>query len=263
MNIEDPEKQQDIDRLTKTFDRFRPYSGVLSKDEILQYAPNSRAAAEIRLSQGKNDFRDKSIINGLKMWKISGMLFLMIFLLIISIIFNIQSLGIFVAVMTLIAVPIIIVYIIYLLFIKRYNSTEEAKPQKKVISKKNPKRITDPKLIKIEELKETYFSKEKMARDLVEERFTPPQITYDKFISAIDSSTKLFTNETETIEELINLDSNEKINIEIDKRIDILYSLIEKMEDLSNELILTKTRDNDEEVIEELDNIIASIKDYK
>ena len=240
MNIEDPKKQQDIDRLTKTSDRFKPYSGVLSKNEILEYAPNSRAAAEIRLKLGQADFKDKQIVNWIKLWKISGMLFSLTILLIISIIFKIEILTIIVAITALFAIPLTIIYLIYLLFIKKYNSSDDTKPQKKVISKKNPKRRISPKLIQIEEIKENYFSKEKMARDLVEERFTPPQITYDKFISVIDKSTKLFTNELETIEELINLNPNEKINIEIDKRINILYSLTEKMEDLSNELILTK-----------------------
>ena len=263
MNIENPKKQQDIDRLTKTVDRFKPYSGVLSKNEILEYAPNSRAAAEIRLNLGENNVKDKMLVNWLKTWKISGILFTLVFLLIISISLRIESLALITATIALISVPVTIIYIIYLLFIKKYTFPDAPKPQKKVVPKQTPKRMTNPKLIQIEELKETYFSKEKIARELVEERFTPPQITYDKFISVIDSSTRLFTKEFETIEELANLDSNERINIEIDKKINILYSLIEKMEDLSNELILTKSQDNDEEVIEELEDLITSLKDYK
>ena len=121
MNIGNPKKQKDIERLTKTIDRFKPYSGVLSQNEILEYAPNSRAAAEIRLNLGENNLKDKMLVNWLKTWKICGLLFALIFLLIISIVFEIKTLAILIAFIALLCVPIIIIYLIYLLFIKKYN----------------------------------------------------------------------------------------------------------------------------------------------
>lgn len=263
MNIEESQKQNDIYRLTKTFDRLKPYSGVLSDDEILKYAPDSRAAAEIRLSRGENNLKDKSLVNGITGWKIVGILFFILFLLLISIALNIHSLAYISAIMAIFAISLSIIYIIYILFIKKYNvtSNETIESPKKIITKKAQPFETNPKLKEVEDLKDTYYYKEQIARDLVEKRFTPPQITYDKFISVIDKSTSVFNNEYEKTKELINLNTTERIDNEIDKKIDILKSLIQKMEGLSKELILTDNS-NEKAVIGELDELISSIKDY-
>ena len=264
MNIEESQKQNDIYRLTKTFDRFKPYSGVLSEDEILKYAPNSRAAAEIRLSHGNNSLKDKSLVNGITGWKLVGILFFILFLLLFSVAFDIHSLAFLSAIMGIIAIPFSIIYIIYILFIKKYNFTSNEitiEPPKRITSKKTKKLEINPKLKEVEDLKDAYYYKEQIARDLVEKRFTPPQITYDKFISVIDKSTSVFDNEFEKTKELINLNTNEKIDNEINRKIEILNSLIQKMEDLSKELILTDNS-NEKEVIGDLDDLISSIKDY-
>ena len=264
MNIEESDKQKDIHRLTKTFDRFKPYSGVLSEDEILRYAPNSRAAAEIRLSRGENSLKDKSLVNGITGWKLAGSLFFILFLLLFGVALDIHSLVFLSLIMAIIAIPVSIIYIIYILFIKKYNFTSKEKtiePPKRIITKKTEKLEMNPKLKEVEDLRDAYYYKEKIARDLVEKRFTPPQITYDKFISVIGKSTSVFNNEFEKTKELINLNTNEKIDNEINKKIEILKSLIQKMEDLSKELILTDNS-NEKEVIGELDDLISSIKDY-
>lgn len=263
MNIEESQKQKDIYRLTKTFDRFKPYSGVLSEEEILEYAPDSRAAAEIRLSRGENNLKDKSIINGIACWKLSGGLFFIIFLLLISIAFNIDALTFISLIMAIFAIPLSIIYIIYILFTKKYDFTSDEiiESPKRTIGKKTENLEINPKLKEVEDLKNNYYHKEQIARDLVEKRFTPPQITYDKFISVIDKSTNIFNNEVEKTKELINFNTTEKIDNEINRKIEILKSLIQKMEDLSNELILTDNS-NETEVIGELDDLISSLKYY-
>lgn len=264
MNIEKSQKENDIYRLTKTTDRIKPYSGVLSEEEILEYAPNSRAAAEIRLARGGNSLKDKSLVNSITGWKLVGALFLILFLLIISVILNIEFLAFISVFMAVIAIPVTIIYMAYIFFIKKYSFTPKAKiePPKKAIVKKTPNLDSNPKLKEIEDLMDDYYHKEQIARDLVEKRFTPPQITYDKFISVIDKSTDVFNNEVEKTKELINLNTNEKIDNEINGKIEILNSLIKKMEDLSKELILTDNSDDDDEVLSELDDLISVIKDY-
>lgn len=181
----------------------------------------------------------------------------------------------------IIAVPIFIIgYAVH-----RLTSSE---PVKKVVEKTQPvihKKEAEPKTeIKIKpksevyhfsryrrelnEIKMMYEIKERNARDLIEKRFTPPQLTYDKFISSVDNSTKMFNIHSEVILNIIDMASqdSEKIDHELNDRLDILKTLLKKMDELIDELVLSLNDDEKEgdptNLINELDDLIDSVKSY-
>lgn len=166
-------------------------------------------------------------------------------------------------------------YFFYLKYYPQGNSTNE----KTALKITNNEDINSSKNLQsfniyqtqIDDLKSLYEVKENIAKDLIEKRFTPPQITYDKFISVVNSCTDLFNNQVEVISDLINF-SNEhtrQIDYEIESRINILKSIIEKIDSLTNELVLNigKSKSEDdkavENILEDMENLISSIKDYK
>ena len=113
-----------------------------------------------------------------------------------------------------------------------------------------------------------YEIKEKNARSLIEKRFTPPQLTYDRFIASVDNSTKMFNMHSDAVSNIIGLASQDsaKIDHEINNRLDILESLVKKMDELVNELVLSlnenEEEDNVSNVFEDMDNLIDSVKNY-
>lgn len=120
---------------------------------------------------------------------------------------------------------------------------------------------------RIMQLSREYSQKEKHTRELIEKRFAPPQLTYTKFIGVVDKSTKLFNTEADSAMTMINLASegSPKIENEIKSKIDILESIIDKMDDLTNELVLTMDKSSDEEVgnlFDDMSNLIRSVSDY-
>ena len=56
-------KQKEIMRLTDSLGKAEPVKGILSDEEILEYAGDSKAAANIRLEKGDDEFSDKWIIH--------------------------------------------------------------------------------------------------------------------------------------------------------------------------------------------------------
>ena len=121
---------------------------------------------------------------------------------------------------------------------------------------------------KLSELSIMYEIKEKNARSLIEKRFTPPQLTYDRFIASVDNSTKMFNMHSDAVSNIIGLASQDsaKIDHEINNRLDILESLVKKMDELVNELVLSlnenEEEDNVSNVFEDMDNLIDSVKNY-
>lgn len=121
---------------------------------------------------------------------------------------------------------------------------------------------------KLNKLKAMYEIKERNARNLIEKRFTPPQLTYDRFIASINNSTKLFNKHFEAVLNILELASHdsEKIDHEINNRINILESLVSKMDELIDELILSLNEDEEEDnvsgVFEDMEGLINSVKDY-
>ena len=135
-----------------------------------------------------------------------------------------------------------------------------------------PTSDTIPEFVKyknqVNELNREFKTKEKSTRELIEKRFAPPQLTYDKFISVVDKSSTLFKTQALSCLSIINLasESSPRLENEIKSKINILKSLIDKLDDLQNELVLTMDDSNDDEInniFDEMQDLISSVKDYE
>lgn len=150
------------------------------------------------------------------------------------------------------------------------NEPVKVKTVEKVIEKKTPGVIPEFVQYKneINQLDNEFKTKEKHVSELIEKRFTPPQLTYTKFMGVVDKSKELFNHQYDSALTMINLASeySPKIEDEIKSKINILNTIIDKLDDLANELVLTMESSNDDEVNELFDNIndlIHSVKDYE
>lgn len=120
----------------------------------------------------------------------------------------------------------------------------------------------------IEELKNDFDSKAADTRDLIEKRFEPPQLTYTRFIGVVDKSSDVFNHQFESAMNMINLagEYSAKIDNELKSKIKILTSIIDKLEDLESELVVTMDDANEDEVnnlFDEMSDLVKSVKDYE
>ena len=120
----------------------------------------------------------------------------------------------------------------------------------------------------VEALIKEYKVKETHTRDLIEKRFEPPQLTYSRFIGVVDKSTKMFDHQSDSALTMINLanDYSPKIENEIKSKISILRQIIAKLDDLTNELVLTMEKSDDDEInnlFDDMSNLINSVNDYE
>lgn len=155
--------------------------------------------------------------------------------------------------------------------------------QKKIENKSKPQiKIKKPKILEkssqksekfgqyksqVEDLHKQFNSKDKNARKLIKQRFEPPQLTYTRFIAVVDKSEELFNREYDSAMNLIRLgdENSPKIEAEIKSKIEVLKSIIQKIDDLSNELVLAMDSSEDHDVdnlIGDMENLIKSVKDY-
>lgn len=121
---------------------------------------------------------------------------------------------------------------------------------------------------KISSLQVEFDAKEQVARELIEKRFQPPQLTYTRFISLVDKSKKIFNKESESSMNILNLatEDSPRVDSEIKSKIRIMKSIISKIDDLTNELVLSMDSADDGDVdmlIDDMEDMIGSIKDYK
>lgn len=272
-------KEEEILRLTslenKRFIRKserEPRIGILTDDEILDYARNSIAASEIRLKRGIGNLSDKiKIYKKLLtlMWIFTP--FIMFFYLLALI--NGRSLF---SILFLFLLGSIVWCTSYLLFLKDH--TEKNKPpkeQKKKIKPKTSKK-TKPNLTsshksyekKVYDLEELYKLKEGMAIDLIEKRFDSTSLTYDRFISVLNLCKTAFYNEVNITLAMTELSdkNNEQVTEELEEGITTLKMIIGKLDELTNELVVDLGSENDSEVeylLDEMENLIESVKDYK
>lgn len=103
----------------------------------------------------------------------------------------------------------------------------------------------------INRLNNEFKTKDKHVRELIEKRFTPPQLTYTRFIGVVDKSKELFNHQSDSALTMIKL-ANEyspKIENEIKTKINVLNTIIDKLDDLANELVLTMEDSNDEKSV--------------
>lgn len=249
-----------------------------SNGNVSKYPRNSKAAVLNRLKNGSDEFSDKWQINKENIIKLYAILFLPAILLY----FSCRSGGSILGLIGFLIVMLALVnYPLYFLYIKDYNETktdynnrkEETTPNndKNSQSVENNKESFNVYKSQINDLKSLYEVKEKIAKELIEKRFEPPQITYDKFISSVDSCTELFNNQADVALNMIDLATghDSKMDYEIETRIDIMKSIIEKIDSLTNALVInigqTQSEESEHinELLEDMEKLIDSIKEYK
>lgn len=128
----------------------------------------------------------------------------------------------------------------------------------KVLSKYKPE---------IDKIEEEYNSKQEKATELVEKLFDSTHMSYSKFTNAIKRSNQLFANQLKITQRMMELDSNDVVDGEIENKINTLNAFVDKMEELINELVIqlsSNKEDNDElnSLFNDMDDLIDSVKDY-
>ena len=123
---------------------------------------------------------------------------------------------------------------------------------------------------KITELKDTFNKKEDNITNLINNRFTKEELTYDRFTSVINNCHKIFYHHADSATSIINLapEYSERLDESVKGKISILESINGEMNNLIEELIIHEGDDNksDEdlkELFSNMDNLINSVKDYK
>ena len=120
-------------------------------------------------------------------------------------------------------------------------------------------------------MKNLYENKEKIARDLIEKCFSPPQMSYDRFIDELDSYNVLFYNQTESALKIIEADIGytPKVDDELKKRLNTLKSFVEKIDELNIELAIKLSNSDDEsysgeieDLLEDMQKLVDSVKEY-
>lgn len=250
-----------------------PKKGILTDDEILQYAPDSSAASYVKLKRGKGSLSDVLIVHEPIPW-VLGFYYTILLCIAIPISYDGNRMFMF-ALLILAIVPLIYMY--YITNLKNY-AKNEIKPQNETVTVP----LTKPDISEtdlgveslktyendINNLKVLYDVKEKVVRDLIKKRFAPPQITYDKFISIIDSSHKLFYQQLDASQNIINLAAEDtpRIRGELENKIGNMKTIIGQIEDLTNELVINMSSDEESDevknLIDNMENLIDSVKEY-
>lgn len=268
-------KEKEIKRLTNSLGKEEPVKGILSDEEILEYAGDSKAASTIRLENGNDDLSDKINIHKKNIIIIYAILLVP---LILSYYYA-SSGNLFASILFLIIVLAYVNYPLYFLYIKDYNKPNDIKKQAHInnaettanTNKSNNIQSFNVYKSQIDDLKSLYVVKEKNAKELIEKRFEPPQITYDRFTSTVDKCTELFNNQADVALNVINLatEHTTEIDQEIESKIDVLKSIIEKIDSLTNELIVnigesqSESDNNVKNLLEDMENLIESVDEYK
>lgn len=245
-------REKEIKRLTDSLGSEEPVKGILTDDEILKYAGDSIEASRIRLKRGVGTFQDKERLHGDDIFIIEFFSWMVIMPCtgVVAFLWDV-----FVAKILFVLFLIILLgYPIYVLYIKDY-----VEPKYKDVSEPEEKQIEEPKASTNDDLFLLFESKEKIAREMIEKRFPAPQMTNTKFNAVLDNCKEVVESQ---IEILNALTLTEKTKYEITSRKKLIKQLISKVDDLTNELILSE-ENNIEEVIDDMDGLINSVKDYK
>lgn len=151
---------------------------------------------------------------------------------------------------------------------KHANTMVEEKPVKTEINDLN----SDNSALKaygnkINSLKNEFDHKEKNVKELIEKRFSPPQITYDKFMNSIKKCNEIFNSQYQSASNIISLAAQDtpKIDMELESKINSLESIIKYIDDLTNELLINMNSDSDKDIenlYEDMEDLIDSVKDY-
>ena len=152
----------------------------------------------------------------------------------------------------------------------------KSEPAKPVVTPEPVREIPAVKVVpeyegyknQLDELKTKFTQKDNSVRNLIEKRFEPPQLTYTRFISGVDKSKELFNKNYDAAMNMIRIadEYSPRIAGEVESKIDILKSINEKLDSLSNELVINEDLSSKEDVdnlIDEMDELINSVKDYE
>lgn len=125
------------------------------------------------------------------------------------------------------------------------------------------------KLPEINQLSEEFKAKESKVSQLVEKRFKSSELSYDRFKSIISSADENFSIQRDSALEIVNLAShrNEKLDSELSKRIDAMKSILEKVNQLIEALVIDslESREAEEdlkELVDDMEDLINSVQDY-
>ena len=125
------------------------------------------------------------------------------------------------------------------------------------------------KLPEINNLSEEFKAKENKASQLIEKRFKSSELTYDKFKSVLTSAHENFYIQRDSALEIINLSShkNEKLDSELSKRINALESILEKVNQLIEALVIDsiESRESEEDLkvlVDDMEDLINSVQEY-
>lgn len=254
-----------------------PREGILSDDEIMQYAPQTKAASRIRLKRGFGDSSDVLLIHESLPW-VLGLYYVTLICLLIPFVFSKIMIGLIIM-LFLFIIPLFYLYHVFNLnnYIgKEDRQVKKAPSQKETVqSQPQPEKVdTGIESFKkyekeVNNLKVLFDVKEEVVRDLIKKRFEPPQITYDKFISMVDKCHELFYSQADAVLNIINLAAEDtpRIENEIKSKIDILKSIINQIEDLTNELVINISSDEEsaedvKNLLDDMENLVGSVKEY-
>ena len=125
------------------------------------------------------------------------------------------------------------------------------------------------KLPEINNLSEEFKAKENKASQLIEKRFKTSEVTYDKFKSVLTSAHENFYIQRDSALEIIDLSShkNEKLDSELSKRINALKSILEKVNELIEALVIDSIESKESEedlkvLVDDMEDLINSVQDY-
>ena len=255
---------------------MEPKEGILTDDEIMRYAPDSKAASRIRLKRGFGKMEDVLLVHESLPW-IFGLYYIILISIALPMI-AVKNTIILIVLLILFILPL--VYSYYIFNLKSYK-TKSRLPKREApkVSKQTeiPKEKEIPtKLSSLKEyedevnnLKVLFDVKEGVVRDIIKKRFEPPQITYDRFISMVDKSHKLFYNQVDAALSIINLavEDTPRIRDELEGKISNMKTIIDQIEELTNELVinLSSEKQSDEDVkilLDDMENLIGSVKEY-
>lgn len=163
--------------------------------------------------------------------------------------------------------------------IKSEESNESEEVKEANVKKKNPYATKSNEGVipafqfykkQFEELEKIYPQKEKNALELIEKRFTPPQLTYTRFKRVVDDSHETFYSQLSAGYKILEL-TNEystKVEDELKNKVLVLNSIIKSLDKLSEELILninqveTESEDEINQLFEEFTRATKSVKHY-
>lgn len=261
---------------------MEPKEGILTDDEIMRYSPDSKAASRIRLKWGFGNMEDVLLVHESLPW-IFGLYYIILVSIAIPMLFSKNTI-ILIVLLALFIFPL--AYSYYIFNLKSYKakprlqkreapkvSKQSEIPKEEEISKEKeiPTKLSSLKEYEdeVNNLKVLFDVKEKVVRELIEKRFEPPQITYDRFISMVDKSHKLFYNQVDSSQNIINLavEDTPRIRDELENKIGNMRTIINQIEELTNELVINisseKQSENDVKILlDDMENLIGSVKDY-